>query len=208
MKPHNLRQLIYEGESQTLDFKRRISKAYKIAKTLTAFANTKGGQLLIGVEDDGKITGVDPHQESFQLQKAADYFCKPPVNIDYTQVEDEEGRIVLVAEISESEQKPHYAQSKTGSWDVYVRFKDKSIQAGKTAINSMKNGDGGYQGKLSRIEQTVLALFDDIERVTARLLGKALNISERRARRMLVDMTQKGVLHSHDFEKEIFYTLA
>ena len=207
MKPHYLRQLIYEGESQTLDFKRRISKAYKIAKTLAAFANTKGGQLLIGVEDDGKITGVDPHQESFQIQKAADYFCNPPVCINFTEVENEDGSIVLVVDVPESEQKPHYAQNKSGNWNVYVRSNDKSIQAGKTVINSMKYGQQEHT-KLSRIEKTVIKLFDDLERITARLLGKALNMSERRARRMLVEMTQKGVLHSHDFEKEIFYTLA
>lgn len=208
MKPHNLRQLIREGESQTLDFKRRVPKAYKIAKTLVAFANTKGGQLLIGVEDDGKIIGADIHQESFQLQKAADYFCKPAINLDFTVVEDEDGRTVLVAEVLESEFKPHYAQNKYGNWNAYVRSNDKSIQAGKTLINSMKNGFGSNTSTLSKVEKTVLALFDDLERLTARLLGRALNMSERRARRMLVEMTQKGVLHSHDFEKEVFYTLA
>lgn len=207
MKPHHLRQLIREGESQTLDFKRRVSKAYKIAKTLVAFANTKGGRLLIGVEDDGKISGADPHQESFQLQKAADYFCKPPICLDFTIVEDEEGRTVLVAEVMESENKPHYAQDKGGNWQVYVRSKDESIQAGKTLINSLKNGHT-KGNSLSRLEKAVVSVFEDIERVTARLLGKSLNMSERRARRTLVEMTQKGVLHSHDFEKEIFYTLA
>ena len=207
MKPHYLRQLIREGESQTLDFKRRVSKAYKIAKTLAAFANTKGGRLLIGVEDDGKISGVDPHQESFQLQKAADYFCKPSVCLNFTVVEDEEGRTVLIAEVAESESKPHYAQDKGGNWNVYVRSKDQSIQAGKTLVNSLKNGDSKAT-RLSRLEKAVVSLFEDIERLTARLLGRSLNMSERRARRTLVAMTQKGVLHSHDFEKEVFYTLA
>jgi len=207
MKPTYLRQLIREGESQTLDFKRRISKAYKIAKTLAAFANTKGGRLLIGVEDNGKISGTDPDQEMFQLQKAADYFCKPAVCLNFTVVEDEEAHTVLVVEISESENKPHYAQDKSGNWHAYVRSKDESIQAGKTLINSLKNGVETARN-LSRLEKAVVSVFEDIERVTARLLGKSLNMSERRARRTLVEMTQKGVLHSHDFEKEIFYTLA
>lgn len=207
MKPPHLRQLIRTGESQTLDFKRRISKAYKIAKTLAAFANTKGGKLLIGVEDNGRISGTDPDQEIFQLQKAADYFCKPAVCLNFTEVEDEEGRIVLVVDVPESENKPHYAQDKTTNWHVYVRSKDESIQAGKTLINSLKNS-GERDSNLSRLEKAVVQVFGDIERVTARLLGKSLNMSERRARRTLVEMTQKGVLHSHDFEKEIFYTLA
>ncbi|WP_302323539.1 helix-turn-helix domain-containing protein, partial [Bacteroides caecimuris] len=43
--------LIAEGEHQQQDFKFEISDARKIAKTLSAFANTDGGRLLIGVKD-------------------------------------------------------------------------------------------------------------------------------------------------------------
>ena len=50
--------LIAEGEHQQQDFKFEISDARKIAKTLSAFANTDGGKLLIGVKDNGKIAGV------------------------------------------------------------------------------------------------------------------------------------------------------
>ncbi len=42
--------LIAEGEHQQQDFKFEISDARKIAKTLSAFANTDGGRLLIGVK--------------------------------------------------------------------------------------------------------------------------------------------------------------
>ena len=45
--------LIAEGEHQQQDFKFEISDARKIAKTLSAFANTDGGRLLIGVKDNG-----------------------------------------------------------------------------------------------------------------------------------------------------------
>ena len=49
--------LIAEGEHQQQDFKFEISDARKIAKTLSAFSNTDGGRLLIGVKDNGKIAG-------------------------------------------------------------------------------------------------------------------------------------------------------
>ncbi|HCC70882.1 MAG TPA: ATP-binding protein, partial [Bacteroidales bacterium] len=44
-----LNKIIRHGESQVLDFKYCISDSRKIAKTLSAFANTDGGRLLIGV---------------------------------------------------------------------------------------------------------------------------------------------------------------
>ena len=50
-----LHHLIAQGEHQQQDFKYEISDVRKIARTLSAFANTDGGRLLIGVKDNGKI---------------------------------------------------------------------------------------------------------------------------------------------------------
>jgi ATP-dependent DNA helicase RecG len=53
-------QLILRSEDKTLEFKRDLSSPKNILKTLVAFANTAGGQLLIGVEDGSKeILGVE-----------------------------------------------------------------------------------------------------------------------------------------------------
>ncbi len=54
---------IKEGEHQTQDFKFRIDSSQKIAKTLSAFANTDGGSLLIGVKDNYVPPSSDkPHK--------------------------------------------------------------------------------------------------------------------------------------------------
>lgn len=62
MRPNSdkvyLQQLIAEGEHQQQDFKFEISDARKIARSLSAFSNTDGGRLLIGVKDNGRIAGV------------------------------------------------------------------------------------------------------------------------------------------------------
>jgi predicted HTH transcriptional regulator len=57
-KKHPLEVLIAQGEHQQFDFKFEVSDSKKIAKTLSAFANTDGGRLLIGVKDNGNITGT------------------------------------------------------------------------------------------------------------------------------------------------------
>ena len=62
--------LIAEGEHQQQDFKFEISDARKIAKTLSAFANTDGGRLLIGVKDNGKIAGVRSEEEKYMIEAA------------------------------------------------------------------------------------------------------------------------------------------
>ena len=53
-------QLVTMPEGKTLEFKRDISSPRNILKTLVAFANTAGGRLLIGVEDESrKVFGVE-----------------------------------------------------------------------------------------------------------------------------------------------------
>ena len=90
--------LIAEGEHQQQDFKFEISDARKIAKTLSAFANTDGGKLLIGVKDNGKIAGVRSDEEQYMIEAAAGLYCSPEVN--YTmQTYLVEGRSVLVVQI-------------------------------------------------------------------------------------------------------------
>lgn len=47
-----------------LDFKFEISDSKKIARSLVAFANTDGGRLLIGVKDNGVISGIRSEEEN------------------------------------------------------------------------------------------------------------------------------------------------
>ena len=60
---HPIEELIAQGEHQQLDFKFEVSDSKKIARTLSAFANTDGGRLLIGVKDNGAIAGVRSDEE-------------------------------------------------------------------------------------------------------------------------------------------------
>ena len=62
-----IQQLITEGEHVHQDFKFAISDARKIAKSLSAFANTGGGRLLIGVKDNGKIAGIHDRSCSYNV---------------------------------------------------------------------------------------------------------------------------------------------
>lgn len=60
----DLRTLIDKGESETLEFKESFDK--EAIRTSTAFANARGGTILIGVSDKGKIKGTSIGKESLQ----------------------------------------------------------------------------------------------------------------------------------------------
>lgn len=67
MKPLNkskLKSLISKGETDVLEFKKSFGQ--EVIVSLSAFANTKGGSVLIGVDDDGKIIGVNIAEETIQ----------------------------------------------------------------------------------------------------------------------------------------------
>ena len=58
MQYRELLNLIEEGENIQVEFKRKFSTHDKIAREMIAFANTKGGYVLFGIDDDKKIVGV------------------------------------------------------------------------------------------------------------------------------------------------------
>ena len=72
-----IKNLIAQGEHQQLDFKFEIDDARKIARTLSAFANTDGGKLLIGVKDNGNIAGIRSDEEYHMIEAAAQMYCRP-----------------------------------------------------------------------------------------------------------------------------------
>ena len=70
-----LERMISKGEGVQLDFKQAITSQRKIARTLAAFANNRGGKLLIGVKDNGTLIGCDIEEEMYMIHEAAEHFC-------------------------------------------------------------------------------------------------------------------------------------
>ena len=55
----NLKKIISQGESETVEFKKSPGESKEIIKTISAFANTKGGRIFVGVSNSGKALGVE-----------------------------------------------------------------------------------------------------------------------------------------------------
>ena len=210
----HLSQLIFKGEGERLDFKQTISDPYKIAKTIASFANTKGGKILVGVKDDKTVIGVDPEEEKYILETAADFYCDPPIALQYDEVEDEEEqKTILVVNIQESKDKPHFIRDENEQRHVYIRQNDKSIPASKQMIALMQKGQITQTRSESALkkfgfnEKKLLDFLATHEKITLRQFMQIVNISKRRAQRILTDLTIKGAIRVHDHEKENYYTL-
>ena len=82
-----LLQWIDQGESKTLEFKMQITHISKIAKTICAFANTKGGTIVVGITDDGEMVGVIDIARTLNKLRQAAMMCELPVSIEFDQLE-------------------------------------------------------------------------------------------------------------------------
>jgi predicted HTH transcriptional regulator len=204
----NLRRQILEGEGVSLDFKKTITSCEKIAKTMVSFANNVGGRLLIGVLDDGTIKGVKSEdEERYMITKAAHFFTRPALEPIFEEVYYDD-KLVLVVDIPESTDKPHYALAEDGKWWVYIRVKDKSVLASKIVVDVLKQS-ANNQGVLieySSKEKALLEHLDKTERINVKQFCELLNIGRRRAQRILVSLVLTGVIRVHTTEKEEFYT--
>jgi predicted HTH transcriptional regulator len=203
-----IKKLISQGEGECLDFKQEITGIQKIAKTIVAFANTKGGKLLVGVKDNGKIMGARVEEEKYMIQGAADNFCKPPVNVHFL-VEISDGKMVLVAEIPESDHKPHYAKGEDNKWWAYLRVKDKCLLASKVMLDVMKSDTKGETTQITfgNPEKRLLAYLEKNERVTMKEFCKMANISRWRANKILVNLVRMRVIKVLSHEKTDYYSI-
>lgn len=120
--------LISEGEHSQQDFKYKVQDAAKLARSVSAFANTDGGRLLIGVRDDGNISGVRSEEEIYMMHAAAYKYCKPESKIGF-ETFHAEGRTVVIATIPPAVRKPVCALEDDGRRVAYVRIADENIVA-------------------------------------------------------------------------------
>lgn len=216
MNFHDVKKLIQEGEGYELEFKRRISSPEKIARTIIALANTKGGYILFGVDDNGTIIGVESEKSEIELiYAAARDFIDPPIE-PIIEVVPFNGKDVVVCYIQESSNKPHYYLGENSIDEgedtrVYIRVKDKTMMASKEVVKILKseNPDSPpMKISIGENEKRLFKYLEEHERITVKEFGRLVNISDRRASRILVRLVHAGVLRIHTNEKTEYFTLS
>lgn len=123
MLPSELLTLINLEEGAKLEFKRDDVRPETMAKEIVAFANMNGGTILLGVEDNGLITGV--HRENLQawlMDTVIGRHVHPFVLPDYEEITTGEGKVAVV-EIHQGNSKPYVLRHNKRE-DIYVRYGD------------------------------------------------------------------------------------
>ena len=102
-----LRWLLEQPESDTLEFKSRLSDPRLLAELFSAFANTNGGKLIVGVKEGGEIVGISaPERAKQALQRAAERVT-PSIAVK-ANVISVDGKYVLVVTIPQGQSAPYF----------------------------------------------------------------------------------------------------
>lgn len=203
----DLKNLIFDGENQNVEFKRKIASNFKIARSFVSFANTDGGLLLLGVGDSGEIIGIESEKnECEELNIIANYYCTPAVEINIEIIPFREKDIIVV-EIPKSNVKPHYAISDNKNLIAFVRVSNESVEMNETLLNILKNENKSIQNySIGEYEKKIFEYIDTNEIITVSDVEKLLNVPKRKATRLLTNLHRIKLLE-YKFEKlELYFT--
>ena len=207
--------MIEQGEGSGTEFKRKISSPNKIARTMISFANSGGGIILFGVDDDGTIVGVESEKTEIELIRTAGKIYADPSIEPTIEIIPYRGKDIVAAIIEESREKPHYYKDGGNGTEqegerVYIRVKDRSVVASKEMVHILNAQNPDADPMTIAIGNHERRLFDYLEtndRITLKSFVQLVNISERRASRILVNLVRAGTLQIHTDEHEDYYTM-
>lgn len=203
-----IQRLILQGEHQKQDFKFQVNDSRKIARTISAFANTDGGKLLIGVKDNGVVAGVRSEEEFYMIEAAASMYCKPEMDFAH-RTWNVDGKTVLEIDIPALDNKPCYALNESGKWMAYIRVKDQNILATTLQLKYWKrvNSESGTFIRYSDKEKMLLQYLEQHPFITIGKFCSLAAIPRYLAENLLVNLMIADIIEMGQNEKMSWFRL-
>lgn len=225
MSMQEIQRLVSKGEGEHIEFKRKVAHPEKIIREIVAFANTKGGNLLIGVDDNGSIPGIKfADEEIFVLEKAIQQWCRPKIDYEVEVVQINQKKSVVHYRVKESEKKPHYVLNQDRQLPLprrskkkyrqhkgkaYVRHEDKSLQASPEVWKILKRGrrQKDIQFTFGEKEKLLMEYLEKHQQITLSQFAELAQLPRFRASHTLVLLVLANVLRVIPQEKEDVFML-
>jgi predicted HTH transcriptional regulator len=204
---------IAEREGKALEFKRGLPGDAKVARTLCAFANTRGGLLLVGVGDRGELVGAPrPPETVARLRAVARERLEPPLEVLAGTVELE-GRRITWCSVPLSPGRPHAALDDAGQRTVLVRVGASNRRASGATLAAIRAQRAAGR-RPDALQRAVLSWIEARGRrgppggdATVRGFAEAHNVGVQRARRAFTQLEQSGRLVGHGAGARRVYAL-
>ncbi|GMQ26510.1 hypothetical protein Aoki45_31920 [Algoriphagus sp. oki45] len=209
MTLQEVRALAAKGEGLKIEFKKKAAFPEKIVREVIALANTAGGDLLIGVDDDGTVSGQRfIEEEVFVMNKAIDTLIFPKLEVECTIIKLTEKKGVAVFQIPLSPDRPHFLKEKEKK-QAYVRVADRSIQASREVWEILKKGRVPKDTVFTygRKEELLMKALGENGKITLKEYSRLARIPIFLASKTLVRLVTANVLQIHPQESEDYFTL-
>ena len=215
--------MVRQGEGERIEFKRKVAHPDKIIREIVAFANTKGGNLLIGVDDNGTIPGIrSAEEELYLLEKAIQQWCRPAIEYEINVVPVSGRTSVIHYKIHEGQRKPHYVlqnafssshpsppNKKKHKGRAYVRYQDQSLQASSEVWQILRRSRQAKDIKFQfgEKEKLLMTYLEEHPHITVAQFAQLIRQSRYRASRTLILLVLANVLRVIPQEKEDVFVL-
>lgn len=160
MNRADLMELLRNGENSTVEFKRDDVQNDALAKELVAFLNLDGGTVLLGIEDDGTISGTTrPLLEEWVGQLCRDKIDPPVIPVLSWARDAEPGRHVLALRVPPGPDKP-YARVHNNRKTYYIRVEKTTQEASREELERMFQASGRLHYGLKPVPGADFGAFD------------------------------------------------
>ncbi|MCD5415473.1 MAG: putative DNA binding domain-containing protein [Clostridiales bacterium] len=141
-----IKQLIKNGENVYVEFKKEINKSF--AEEVVSFLNTEGGTILIGVDDNGEVVGINKNLEEIIINICRDSVI-PAIYPTYLE-QVYEGKKIAIINIERGNNKPYY----TISNKYYIRVGSTKRIATKDELLRLFEVSGAFHFDISGTKGT------------------------------------------------------
>jgi predicted HTH transcriptional regulator len=206
---HELKKLVAEGEGLHLEFKHKAAYPEKIVRELIAFANTEGGTLLLGVNDDGAIPGTKyPEEEAHVIHEALKQFCRPSIIYKESIIPISEKKYVVRFDIPPSSKRPHYLVVDKDTRTSFVREQDMSIKASAEMEEIVRRSKNRRDIRFSfgDAEKLLMEYLHEHRAISLQAYQKLSGLNRFKARRKLILLVLANVLKITASEKGDLYS--
>jgi ATP-dependent DNA helicase RecG len=154
-----LLEIITNGENSGVEFKRDELETHALAKELVAFSNLSGGKVLLGVEDDGRISGITrPNLEEWVMTACRDKI-RPSI-IPFFEIvrEIEPGRDVAIVSVTPGYDVHSVWHNNRNTY--YIRVGTQSREPTPEELGRLFQQRGSFRAELRPVSGATLADFD------------------------------------------------
>jgi predicted HTH transcriptional regulator len=209
MTLQEVKRLAAQGEGLRLEFKKKVAFPEKIVRELIALANTEGGKLLLGVDDDGTVSGQRfIEEEVFVLKRAIQDYILPSIDYEVDMIKINEKKGVAIFDIPKSNGTAHYLMDGNRK-KAYIRVEDRSVQASREVWEILKRRH--HQRDIvftyGPKEEKLMRILGENGKVTLREYIREAKLPKFLASKTLVRLVLANVLEIHPEESEDYFTL-